>query len=57
MFDYLSLNQKEFPVASSQFEHPGMNRDYFDLLTDNFRSPHLWYKNGSSWNLRKPVWR
>jgi N-acetyl sugar amidotransferase len=56
MFDYLSLNQKEFPVASSQFEHPGMNRDYFDLLTDNFRSPHLWYKNGSSWNLRKPVW-
>lgn len=56
MFDYLSLNQKEFPVASSQFEHPGMNRDYFDLLTDNFRSPHLWYRNGSTWNLRKPVW-
>ena len=56
MFDYLSLNQKEFPVASSQFEHPDMNRDYFDLLTDNFRSPHLWYRNGSTWNLRKPVW-
>lgn len=56
MYEYLSLNKQEFPVASSQFEHPGMNRDYFDLLTDNFRSPHLWYRNGSTWNLRKPVW-
>ena len=56
LFEYLSLNKREFPIAFSQFEHPEMNRDYFKLLTDNFRSPHLWYRNGSNWKLRKPVW-
>ncbi len=57
MFEYLSLNNREFPVASTQFEHPGMNRDYFSLLTDNFRSAHLWYRSESEWKLRKPVWK
>jgi N-acetyl sugar amidotransferase len=56
MFEYLSLSKKEFPAASLQFENPGMNRDYFELLTDNFRSPHLWSRSGSNWKLRKPVW-
>jgi len=56
MFEYLSLNKKEFPIASSQFEYPDMDRDYFELLTNNFRSPHLWCTTGSKWTLRKPIW-
>tara|TARA_B110000008_G_C16913759_1_gene541774 strand:+ start:88 stop:1407 length:1320 start_codon:yes stop_codon:yes gene_type:complete len=56
MFSYLSINSDEFPIASQMFENPIMDRDYFRLLTDNFRSPHLWYKEGSDWKLRSAVW-
>jgi len=31
-----------------------MNREYFDLLVDNFRSPHLWKWDGK-WELRHPI--
>ena len=56
IFNYLSILEKEFPVASNMFEQPIMNREYFDDLTDSFRSPHLWrYENGA-WNLRYAVW-
>jgi len=49
---YLSLPKKEFPVASKMFESPIMDKKYFDLLCDNFRSPHLWYYENSEWKLR-----
>lgn len=55
IFNYLSINEKEFPVASKCFEHPEMDREYFDILTDKFRSPHLWTKDGGQWKLKKPV--
>ncbi len=56
IFRYLSIPAKEFPIASSMFEQPIMDREYFHLLADSFRSPHLWkYENGG-WQLRKPVW-
>ncbi len=56
IFEYLSIPEKEFPVASKMFEQPVMDRDYFETLTDAFRSQHLWaYENGS-WNLRHTVW-
>lgn len=57
MFAYLSLSEKEFPEASKMFERPTMDREYFDILTDQFRSPHLWYKEGSEWKLRHPIWQ
>ena len=38
------------------FERPKMDREYFDILTDNFRSPHLWYLENGKWHLRKPIW-
>jgi N-acetyl sugar amidotransferase len=57
MFKYLTLDEKEFPIANRQFVHPDMNREYFQLLTDSFRSPHLWKWSENSWNLRNPVWR
>ena len=52
---YLSLSNDEFPVASKMFEQPIMDRDYFRLLTDSFRSPHIWKLNGEKWELRHSV--
>lgn len=55
VFDYLSINSKEFPVASKMFEQPIMTREYFDDLTDKFRSPHLWARENGIWKLRHTV--
>ena len=56
MFTYLSLTINEFPVSSKMFENPIMDKEYFRLLTDQFRTPHLWYKENDEWKLRNPVW-
>lgn len=56
IFQYLSIHEKEFPVASRMFEQPIMDREYYDRLCDTFRSPHLWYHDGSGWQLREAVW-
>jgi N-acetyl sugar amidotransferase len=56
LFQYLSLNKKDFPISSEMFEHPIMDREYFKLLTDKFRSPHLWVHELGTWKLRHPVW-
>jgi N-acetyl sugar amidotransferase len=56
LFYYLSLDKKDFPIASELFEHPIMDREYFNLLTDKFRSPHLWVHESGTWKLRHPVW-
>lgn len=56
IFRYLSLPAKEFPLASRNFEQPIMDRAYFERLTDRFRSPHLWKREGGAWKLRKAIW-
>jgi N-acetyl sugar amidotransferase len=57
VFEYLSIYPKEFAVASKNFEEPIMSRSYFDLMTDRFRSPHLWgYTSEKGWFLRHNVW-
>jgi hypothetical protein len=56
-FPYLSLSEKEFPEATQMFESPMMDRAYFNVLTDQFRSPHLWYKEGGEWKLRSPIFQ
>jgi N-acetyl sugar amidotransferase len=56
LFRYLSLPEKEFPVASRMFEQPIMDREYFDRLADSFRSPHLWFHENGEWRLRHAVW-
>jgi N-acetyl sugar amidotransferase len=56
IFHYLSLPPKEFPEASKMFEQPTMTREYFRLLTDQFRSPHLWIHEEGEWKLRHQVW-
>jgi N-acetyl sugar amidotransferase len=57
IFRYLSLPEKEFPAASRMFERPIMDREYFRLLADRFRSPHLWALDGGAWKLRHAVWK
>jgi len=57
LFQYLSLPKEEFPKASSMFENPIMNREYFRLLTDKFRSPHIWYNENEEWKLRHEIWQ
>ena len=56
IFQYLSIDPEKFPVASRMFEQPVMDREYFDHLTDRFRSPHLWKYENSEWMLRHAVW-
>lgn len=53
LFRYLSVPEKEFPIASKMFEYPIMDRAYFNALTDSFRSPHLWMIRDGEWKLRK----
>ena len=55
LLKYLSINKKEFPIASKMFETPIMDENYFNDLCDNFRSPHLWYFENNKWKLRKKI--
>lgn len=57
IFEYLSINEHEFKFASKNFQHPTMDKKYFDLLTDNFRSPHIWKFKDNKWELRSKVWK
>lgn len=55
IFTYMSLPHAEYPIASGMFEQPIMDRKYFELLTNRFRSPHLWKFADGKWALRKTV--
>lgn len=57
IYEYLSLTDKEFPVASKKFEQPIMNQEYFMALSNSFRSPHLWVFDSGEWKLRHPISR
>lgn len=55
IFKYLSLPEKEFPIASQAFANSEFTREHFEELSDYFRSPHLWTKESGSWKLRHTV--
>jgi N-acetyl sugar amidotransferase len=55
LLSYLSIPEAQFPVASKMFESPIMDREYFRLLTDQFRSPHIWQYDGRGWKLRNSL--
>ena len=55
IFNYLSLPSDDFPIASKMFESSVIDREYFTKLTDSFRSPHIWYKDGDDWRLRNTL--
>lgn len=48
----------EFPErhADDVFDYLETDREYFDKLCDQFRSPHLWAREADEWVLRRPVW-
>ena len=48
----------EFPEKYFQevMDYVGIEPERFRQLCDEFRSPHLWYKDGDQWRLRHPVW-
>jgi N-acetyl sugar amidotransferase len=54
LMDYLSLPPNRFPEASSRFEVPMIDKDYFVALGNRFRSPHLWSYD-DEWSLRYRV--
>jgi N-acetyl sugar amidotransferase len=56
IYKYLSIPEHEFPIANKMFEQPIMDQNYFELLCDQFRSPHLWKKEGEKWFVRHAVW-
>lgn len=56
LLTYLSIPADQFPQASTLFNQPVMDRDYFDALCDSYRSPHLWKKQDGEWKLRGTVW-
>lgn len=56
IFGYLSINPSEFPVASRAFAEPIVTRESFLALADRFRSPHLWRRTESGWELRHAIW-
>lgn len=56
IFEYLSVPEREFPEASRMFEQPILDREYFAILADTFRSPHLWKWENGEWKLRHAVW-
>jgi N-acetyl sugar amidotransferase len=53
---YLSIPEREYPVAHRAFEQPVIDRDSFLRLADSFRSPHLWDYADGTWRLRHAVW-
>jgi N-acetyl sugar amidotransferase len=56
LMEYLSIPEKEFPIAVHQFAEPIMTKDQFVAMADRFRSPHLWKKENGEWKLRHTVW-
>ncbi len=56
LFRYLSIPKEEFKTAHKAFESPILDREYFNLLCDNFRSPHIWKIENGEWALRSAAW-
>jgi N-acetyl sugar amidotransferase len=55
IYRYMTIDEREFPVASGMFEEPQMTREYFTRLADSFRSPHLWVYEDEKWRIRNPI--
>ena len=52
IFEYLSINEKEYGEISNLFEQKEMSQKYFFALCDSFRSPHIWTKKLNQWKIR-----
>ena len=41
LYEYLSISEKDYPIASKMFEQPIMSRQYFNRLLDCFFDHHI----------------
>ena len=55
IFKYLSIDLENFGQASRCFEQPTVDREYFEDLANEFRSPHLWELRDKAWVLKNIV--
>lgn len=56
IFNYLTIDQKSFPDINKSFEEPKFDKEYYDLLCDQFRSPHIWkWDDHLGWSLRTKI--
>ena len=55
IYKYLSITDKEFPIAHKAFEKPIFDKKYFLDLCDKFRSPHIWRFINNEWKIRVPI--
>lgn len=55
IFKYISIPEKDYPIASKMFKQPEIDKDYFMSLADQFRSPHIWESKNGVWKLRHTV--
>ena len=55
IFEFLSFDKKKHPIFAKTFESPKFDRKYFENLTNQFRSPHIWKFEKNVWQLRKTV--
>ena len=56
--DFVSLEEKYYEKkVLKNFESPQMDKEYFDLLCDNFRSPHIWKYEKENWILKNSVYK
>ena len=55
VFEYLSIPEDQFGQVSRCFEQPIMDREYFEDLTNKFRSPHIWSFSNNTWKIKKTV--
>jgi len=56
LFEYLSIDKKNFENIYKEFKNPIFDKNYFDNLTDSFRSPHIWQYSNNKWKLRKSIY-
>ena len=56
IYNYLTIPESEYPIASHCFDYPIVDREYFSDLADTFRSPHLWAREKAGWKLRRTAW-
>ena len=54
--DYISLPSKDYAEISELFEQPDVDREYYENLTDKFRSPHIWKIRNGEKILRYSSW-
>ena len=55
IFQYISIDEVNFPTSFKMFESPSFDRSYFDALANQFRSPHLWLFENNEWQLRNTL--